>query len=98
MTVRPYNSPTVVRAIVHTAHSSINHQNRELRVASDAAFADNPQTRKSLQGQIIMLFGGAGAGRQASKTQSRRHRQKQSFLHSLIQQKKPLQCSVYLSK
>lgn len=41
--------------LVKINHSSIL---RELRVASDAAFADDPGTRKSSQEYIIVLFGG----------------------------------------
>jgi hypothetical protein len=34
------------------------HSFQELRVASDASFADNTEDRKSSQGYVIMLFGG----------------------------------------
>ncbi|KJZ69437.1 hypothetical protein HIM_11166 [Hirsutella minnesotensis 3608] len=53
----------------------INHSSvpRELRIASDAAFADDPETRRSSQGHIIILFGGPvawKAGKQTTVTTS----------------------------
>lgn len=41
--------------VIKVNHSSIP---RQLRIASDAAFADDPETRKSSQGHVIQLFGG----------------------------------------
>ncbi|OAQ62542.1 integrase, catalytic core [Purpureocillium lilacinum] len=41
--------------LIKVNHSSVP---RELRIASDAAFADDPETRKSSQGHVITLFGG----------------------------------------
>lgn len=41
--------------LIKVNHSSVP---RELRIASDAAFADDPETRKSSQGHVITLFDG----------------------------------------
>ncbi|KAJ6437664.1 Cut9 interacting protein Scn1 [Purpureocillium lavendulum] len=56
--------------MVKVNHSSIP---REIRVASDAAFADDSETRKSSQGYVITLFGGPvswKASKQATVTTS----------------------------
>jgi hypothetical protein len=70
---------------VSITHSSIIPQNPDLRVASDAAFADNPSTRKSSQGHIIMLFGGAvswKAGKQNTVTTSSTEAELLAFTHT----------------
>jgi hypothetical protein len=67
---------------VSISHSSLNP---ELRIASDAAFADNLQTRKSSQGHIIMLFGGAvswKAGKQDTVTTSSTEAELLAFTHT----------------
>ncbi|KAJ6439138.1 peramine synthetase [Purpureocillium lavendulum] len=56
--------------LIKVNHSSVP---RELRIASDAAFTDDPETRKSSQGHVITLFGGPvswKASKQATVTTS----------------------------
>ncbi|KAJ3454408.1 hypothetical protein MRS44_018302 [Fusarium solani] len=57
----------------------------DLQIASDAAFADDPMTRKSSQGSIIILFGGPvswKAGKQDTVTTSSTEAKLLAFTHT----------------
>ena len=56
----------------------------QLRIATDAAFADDPETRKSSQGSITCLFGGPiswKAGKQGTVTTSSTEAELLAFTH-----------------
>lgn len=68
--------------VIKINHSSVP---RELRIASDAAFADDPETRKSSQGCFISLFGGPvswKAGKQTTVTTSSTEAELLAFTHT----------------
>lgn len=69
----------------------INHCSipRELRIASDAAFSDDPETRKSSQGMSSCYSADPSVGKPASRLPSRPPPQKQSSWPSQARPKKP---------
>jgi len=71
--------PSSTAGPIQIAYSS------DLKIASDAAFADDQQTRKSSQGSIICLFGGPvswKAGKQDTVTTSSTEAELLAFTHT----------------
>ncbi|KAK7583642.1 hypothetical protein V3481_012924 [Fusarium oxysporum f. sp. vasinfectum] len=72
-------SPSPTTGPIQVEHSS------DLKIASDAAFADDQKTRKSSQGSIICLFGGPvswKAGKQDTVTTSSTEAELLAFTHT----------------
>jgi hypothetical protein len=72
-------SPNPTTGPIQVEHSS------DLKIASDAAFADDQKTRKSSQGSIICLFGGPvswKAGKQDTVTTSSTEAELLAFTHT----------------
>ncbi|OAQ57580.1 polyprotein [Pochonia chlamydosporia 170] len=77
-----FNGTSSSAEVIKINHSSVP---RELRIASDAAFADDPETRKSSQGCFISLFGGPvswKAGKQTTVTTSSTEAELLAFTHT----------------
>jgi hypothetical protein len=77
-----FNGTSDSAELIKINHSSVP---RELRIASDAAFADDPETRKSSQGCFISLFGGPvswKAGKQTTVTTSSTEAELLAFTHT----------------
>jgi hypothetical protein len=88
--------PTIIQIAIPTAGSAAGpaaapgpadqtDQDLEFLVASDAAFADDPKTRKSSQGMIMTLFGGPiswKAGKQDTVTTSSTEAELLAFTHT----------------
>jgi hypothetical protein len=82
-------SPTRVDEINRSLAAQVSsNQSSDLQIASDAAFADDPLTRKSSQGSILSLFGGLvswKAGKQDTVTTSLTEAELLAFTHIVKQ-------------
>ncbi|KAG6999951.1 Copia protein [Fusarium oxysporum f. sp. conglutinans] len=78
-------SPTRVDEINRSLAAQVSsNQSSDLQIASDAAFADDPLTRKSSQGSILSLFGGLvswKSGKQDTVTTSSTEAELLAFTH-----------------